>query len=221
MADGFLGRWSRRKADAREGKPLDEPVPPVAPASSASTAVPVTPPSAAVPATGQAAPQAREPAAKELAAQPALTLDDVQGLTKESDFKPFVAREVAPEVRNAAMKKLFTDPHFNVMDRMDVYIDDYNVTTPMPESVLRQLASAKFLGMFDDEEKKEDPNTPPGHSTGEAADADVAQDVAQSGVCNEIPSQPPASQETHAHDADLRLQPDDAARPPGTGRAAS
>ncbi|MGA0570078.1 DUF3306 domain-containing protein [Variovorax sp. VNK109] len=222
MADGFLGRWSRRKADAREGKPLDEPAPvaaPIAPGPAASASAPVTPPPATLPADEQRAPQAQ--AAKGPAEQPVLTLDDVQGLTKESDFKPFVARHVAPEVRNAAMKKLFTDPHFNVMDRMDVYIDDYNLTTPMPESVLRQLASAKFLGMFGDEEKKEDPNTPPGHSTGEAADADVAQDVAQSGVCNEIPSQPPASQETHAHDADLRLQPDDAARPPGAGRAAS
>ena len=27
MAEGFLGRWAQRKADARDGKPLTEPVP--------------------------------------------------------------------------------------------------------------------------------------------------------------------------------------------------
>ena len=27
MADGFLGRWSQRKRDVREGKPLQEPAP--------------------------------------------------------------------------------------------------------------------------------------------------------------------------------------------------
>jgi hypothetical protein len=252
MADGFIGRWSRRKIDAREGKPLEEPArEPAAPsgAPAAGAQVPATSPlpatAAATTAGANAAARAGEKpadvnanAAADTGAEKApLTLDDVSALTKESDFKPFVARDVAPEVRNAAMKKLFTDPHFNVMDRMDIYIDDYNLTTPMPESVLRQLASAKFLGMFDDEEKEEkkeqqagsaeadenaeDPNTPQPRSTGEAADMDPAQDVAQSGVCNEIPSQPSASQEKNAHDADLRLQPDDAARPPGAGRAAS
>jgi hypothetical protein len=33
-------------------------------------------------------------------------------------------------VRNAALKKLFTDPHFNVMDGLDVYIDDYGKPDP-------------------------------------------------------------------------------------------
>jgi hypothetical protein len=32
-------------------------------------------------------------------------------------------------VKNAAMKKLFADPHFNVMDRLDIYIDDYSSPT--------------------------------------------------------------------------------------------
>ncbi|KAB2892979.1 MAG: DUF3306 domain-containing protein, partial [Burkholderiaceae bacterium] len=31
MADGFLGRWSRRKLDAQQGKPLEEPERPPAP----------------------------------------------------------------------------------------------------------------------------------------------------------------------------------------------
>ena len=48
-----------------------------------------------------------------------------------------MARDVAPEVRNAAMKKLFADPQFNVMDRLDTYIDDYSLPDPLPASMLR------------------------------------------------------------------------------------
>jgi hypothetical protein len=39
---------------------------------------------------------------------------------------------VAPEVKNAAFKKLFADPHFNVMDGLDIYIDDYSKPDPLP-----------------------------------------------------------------------------------------
>ena len=81
-------------------------------------------------------------------------MSDVQNLTPESDFSPFMSSEVAPEVKNAAMKKLFADPHFNVMDRMDVYIDDYGQPDPIPNAMLRQLASAKFLNLFDEDEEK-------------------------------------------------------------------
>ena len=37
------------------------------------------------------------------------------------------------------MKKLFADPHFNVMDGLDTYIDDYGKPDPIPQSMLRQL----------------------------------------------------------------------------------
>ena len=30
------------------------------------------------------------------------------------------------------MKKLFSDPHFNVMDGLDTYIDDYGKPDPIP-----------------------------------------------------------------------------------------
>ena len=63
---------------------------------------------------------------------------------------------VAPEVKNAAMKKLFADPHFNVMDRMDIYIDDYSQPDPLPLAMLRQMNGAKFLNLFDDEDKDKD-----------------------------------------------------------------
>ncbi|HSV59638.1 MAG TPA: DUF3306 domain-containing protein [Variovorax sp.] len=191
MSDSFFERWSRRKQQVREG----EVPPPEVPAPAAAPAVP---------AAAQSVVETETPEAP-----PPPTLADAEALTPESDFKPFVARNVAPEVRNAAMKKLFADPHFNVMDRMDVYIDDYSQTVPLPAAALRQMASAAFLNLVDDDEatkKKDLLETPPTESV---------QDVAQS----EHPSPPTAqedaqsaSQETDDHHADLRLQQDDAAR---------
>ena len=81
---------------------------------------------------------------------------DTQALTPASDFRPFMGQGVAPEVKNAAMKKLFADPHFNVMDRMDIYIDDYSQPDPLPLAMLRQMNGAKFLNLFDDEDKDKD-----------------------------------------------------------------
>ena len=120
--DGFLSRWSRRKQDERAGRPLAEPEAPAAP----------LPPVAEPPAPAGAA-EAELP-----------TLADVAALTRESDYSAFVARGVAPEVRNAAMKKLFSDPHFNVMDGLDIYIDDYGKPDPLPVEMLRQLVGVPF-----------------------------------------------------------------------------
>lgn len=131
--DGFLSRWSRRKSDVREGRV------PAEPSRSASPPVPsVVEPVA--------------PAVEAQTNQPAPTLADVEQLTPNSNFASFVANDVSSEVKNAAMKKLFADPHFNVMDGMDVYIDDYNQISPLPKALLRQMVSAKTLNLFDDVE---------------------------------------------------------------------
>ena len=139
---GFLSRWSRRKADVREGRPLDEPKP------VALQTPPTIPPVSEAGVCEVAATAEPQP-------KPAPTLSDVQQLTPDSDYASFMARGVAPDVKNAAMKKLFADPHFNVMDRMDIYIDDYSQPDPLPMAMLRQMASAKTLNLFDDEEQPE------------------------------------------------------------------
>lgn len=239
MADGFLGRWSRRKQEVREGKPVQDPAPPV-PQASVPAGVNAPAPLAAQPA---AAPVPPEPAAA-----PLPTLQDVQSLSIDSDFKPFASRAVAPEVRNAAMKKLFTDPHFNVMDGLDIYIDDYTQPDPLPAAMLKQMASAQFMGLVEEEPEKpsaagqaaapagwNDPKDPAPVEPPVPSAAQPGQDVAQSGVCTAIPSthgqasagstgEPaslaPASHTEHDH-AHLRLQPDDAAERPGPGHRAS
>ena len=149
----------------------------------------------------------------------------MKALTIDSDFKPFVARSVAPEVRNAAFKKLFADPHFNVMDGLDIYIDDYTQPDPLPASMLKQMASAKFLRLVEDEPEvpadapaADEPPVAqvPTEGAAEQPRADAAEgDVAQSDACKDLPMSAPLAEPTGAPaDAhpDLRLQPDDAAR---------
>lgn len=79
-----------------------------------------------------------------------LTLDDVAALAPDADFAPFMNPIVDETVKRAAMKKLFSDPHFNVMDGLDTYIEDFNLSEPIPESMLRQMVQSQTLGLFDE-----------------------------------------------------------------------
>ena len=233
QSDGFLGRWSRRKVQARTGQPLAEPsVPPVAAVPAPAPAVDDLevfesnrPPELVDTAQAAINNEAKEPA-------PAPTLDDVKALTIDSDFQPFVARSVAPEVRNAAFKKLFADPHFNVMDGLDIYIDDYSKPSPLPAELLRKMVSAQFLQMV--EEEKPASGEPPGTPSAQAAPGEPGEvPTSQSaGLAEPVPAQPPAlpdspalgaeavstvSPPISAHDhPDLQLQPDHAPRRGGT-----
>jgi hypothetical protein len=215
MTDGFLGRWSRRKQDVREGRRLEE----EPQALKEPLAVPPAPaPAVVVPPAGTS-PQTT-PVVE--AAAPPPTLEEAQALHPQSDFTRFVASDVDPQVRNAAMKKLFADPHFNVMDGLDIYIDDYSKPDPLPLSMLRKMASAQFLHLVEPEEKA--PTAPAPSSPAVPASAAMAEDAAsapqqhptdQPAGLNDI-SQVPLSAagqtagsqptpEDHA-DTDLRLQ---------------
>ena len=155
--DGFLQRWSKRKAS------LGAPVPD-APSKSGVGQLPVAPPVDGgvlkppnpAPTARADAPDKALPGDAHTAATPAPSLADTEALTPASDFRPFMGQGVAPEVKNAAMKKLFADPHFNVMDRMDIYIDDYSQPDPLPLAMLRQMNGAKFLNLFEDEDQDKD-----------------------------------------------------------------
>ena len=46
-------------------------------------------------------------------------------------------------MRRLALKKLFADPHFNVMDRLDMYMDDYNKPSPVSAAMLAALQHAR------------------------------------------------------------------------------
>lgn len=115
-AEEFFARWSRRNAQARP-QPENRADGETASERETDDAHPLPPP----------------------------TIEDVAALTPQSDFSRFVARGVDEQVRRSALKKLFADPHFNVMDGLDVYIDDYSKFTPIPAAVLAALNHAQNL----------------------------------------------------------------------------
>jgi len=141
------------------------------------------PPAAVTPATAEEAPE----------------LPPVEELGIDSDYRGFLHPRVDEGLRRAALKKMFSDPHFNVMDGLDVYIDDYSVSDPLPASMLAQLKQAqKILGWAketDEEAQKRRAMTPQQEVEAEAA-AEAAALAAQEAealppVAAEDPAEPP------------------------------
>lgn len=194
---GFsLSRWSRRKLEAARATERA-----AAPAASAPPAV-VTP-AAELPGPQDAAPQSPLP-----------ELPAIDSLTFESDFAAFLQPRVDESLRRQALKKLFTDPRFNVMDGLDVYIDDYGKADPIDPETVRHLVQARYL--FD----------PPRTRVNEQgvveeipADADLAGASEKSdsvaGACSALPAVPAPEPAAYAR-VSLPGSPDASAMPVNT-----
>lgn len=180
----FFSRWSRQKAQSQAQAQVQAQTP-LAPAVLPGVTA------AASPTAAVAAPVLAPAPAPISSPDPAApTLADVAQLTPQSDFAPYMGRTVTQAVKNAALKKLFADPHFNVMDGLDIYIDDYSIPSPLSPEELKNMVAAQFVKLVE-----EPPPTEP-------ASADAA------------PSDTPHGTDPHDH-PDLQLQPDDAAQRPG------
>ena len=208
----FFSRWSERKQAVKQGAPLAEPLP-------TANAQPQTNP---LQATTQNAPMATQAGAIQKNTAPnsqsttteepakVLTLEDVSKLTPESDFTSFMTQGVSPEVRNAAMKKLLADPHYNIMDGLDIYIGDYNTPDPLPEGMLAKMVGAQFLGLV------KAPEDVAQSAPTETQNTEPSQ--ANDNLQGEAPISPPLENDPAPHDhTHLRLQSDDAPADPETG----
>ena len=147
MSGGFLDRWSRRKL-ASAGKALlaDAPasgMPPAAEPGGQDGLVPAGPRPALA---AEAGAEAAAPSAVEA------QLPAVEGLTLASDFTAFLKDEVSEALRRKALQKLFADPHFNRMDGLDIYIDDYSLPDPIPPEAMAKLKSAREWLMANESE---------------------------------------------------------------------
>ena len=121
MSDDFLSRWSRLKRESGKAPVADPKERPV----------PAQDGGAVKPAEGKAADAP--------AAPPPQPLPPVESLTFDSDFTAFMKPEVGEVLKRQALKTLFQDPRFNVMDGLDVYIDDFSKPDPLPDGWLDKM----------------------------------------------------------------------------------
>ena len=129
MAGGFLNRWSRLKS-GEQSEPEKK--------SADQTKQELT-----------SKPEVQQSTADTSDALPSATLDDVEKIDRFApDFSAFMKPDVDPAVQQAAMKKMFSDPHFNVMDGLDIYIDDYSKPDPIPMEMLKRMVQSDMLNIF-------------------------------------------------------------------------
>jgi len=83
---------------------------------------------------------------------PAPVLPPVDKVTPESDFSGFMHPKVKDELRRLALKKLFTDPHFNVPDPFEPFSGDWTGEALAPD-MLAKLNQARTL-IFDEPQNK-------------------------------------------------------------------
>ena len=219
MRDHFFSRWSQRKQAVQQGLPVAEPLThskgqlQTQSLQAKSEETTQTPQSGATQANAAVSAQS---ASKEEPTK-VLTLEDVAKLTPESDFTSYMTQGVSPEVRNAAMKKLLADPHYNIMDGLDIYIGDYNTPDPLPEGMLAKMVGAQFLGLVKAPEDvaqsapSETQSPEPAPSQENVPDPDTNSAKSPATLEND-----PASHD-HTH---LRLQPNDAPADPEVGPGA-
>jgi hypothetical protein len=127
-------------------------------------------------------------------------LPAIESLTIDSDFAPFFKPQVDESIKRAALKQLFRDPRFNIMDGLDTYIDDYTQADPIPSAMLEDLMQRRvfFSPSAETDPRERVSDEPAGdHAASSAgaiapvaplpsiapvASADAVQDAADSGV---------------------------------------
>ena len=103
--------------------------------------------------------------------EPAAILPPIDQLTAESDFRPFMGARVDTGTRRTALKKLFTDAHYNAPDLFEPYSADFTGGEPIPEEMLKTLNHASKL-LFDEPEKTAEAAAQSGEQT-EAAQSET------------------------------------------------
>jgi len=158
--ENFLSRWSRLKQEVKEPPP------------------------------GGESPHGNQPPAPRAAdpATPLPQLPPLDDLTLDSDYRDFFHPKVDEKVRLAALKKLFSDPHFNVMDGLDTYIDDYSKPDPLPAAMLATLRQAQKILEW----AKETPEETEAKRAAASADPLPVALPDQAGPAEVVDGQPPA-----------------------------
>ena len=105
MSESFLGRWARRKAEARRAEPPDETAAPAAEQGAPETDTDSALPSAETDTSPAAATTSEtEPA---LSAEEIAALPPIESLAADSDITAFLRKGVPQALRNAALRRIW------------------------------------------------------------------------------------------------------------------
>ncbi|UVW27391.1 DUF3306 domain-containing protein [Massilia sp. H6] len=150
--EGFFRRWARLKTT---GPVANEPA--TGTPAGELPASPAAPPGASALPSPKAlhTPGSPDPVEPAQQRRPLPTMAEAARLTPDADFSAFVGSGVDKSVQRMALKTLFTDPHFNIIDGLDVYMSDYNKASPLTPAMLASLEHAQGLvaRLLDDQRK--------------------------------------------------------------------
>jgi hypothetical protein len=122
----FLRRWARLKKASREG-------------AHEETAAPSEPPAEGAPPAKADTGEAVAPVEGEQPEAEPLELPPLESLTEESDFGPFMRAGVDPTLRRAALRKMFRNPKYGIVDELDPYRTDFAAFTPLGDIVTADM----------------------------------------------------------------------------------
>ena len=160
-----LRRWSQRKLESARSDvrtPAQAAPPPVDASAAAQT--PAETAHSALERTGSTSVPTQSANAE---------LPAIESLTIDSDFAPFLKPQVDESIKRAALKQLFRDPRFNIMDGLDTYIDDYTQADPIPSAMLEDLMQRRvfFPPSAEGDPRERAIDDPAGDRVGSSAEA--------------------------------------------------
>lgn len=189
--EGFLGRWSRRKAEVLKEQEAPD------------LSVPVEAEAAPAPAPVEEEPPPPPPSDEDM--------PPIESLDEESDYSGFLSPNVSEELRKRALRKLFSSAVFNQVDGLDDYDEDFTKFEPLGDLVTADMkhqmemeAKRKLEAISEDEEEAVEDISE--EEDGEAVLEAESDGVEQAEVVEEIDNELDESAEAVDTDAPTSLE---------------
>ena len=177
----FLDRWARLKTEVKEGKPADRDVASLGPEGG-----------------GPPAEVEGDATAEQL------DLPDIESLTEDSDFTPFMQDGVPDKIRTMAMRRLWRmNPIFAHIDGLDDYDEDYTDAAMVVGSLKEAWEQFQKRHEEDDGEAPAETAESVAEDDGEPAETDGEPDQVAGAGNKEIPDAEDDLTEDDDGDTDL------------------
>jgi len=169
--EGFLTRWSRRKAQTMRGEEPPEPA-----TDEDDAAAPVA--ADELPPATDAAAAAPDEESAGSAPEALPELPSLDSLSADSDYSAFMRKDVPTDLRQKALRKLFHSDKFNIRDGLDDYDLDFSKPEPLGDIITAEMRYRvereleRLAGLDEDEEMPEDAPALAAVDTGEHDETD-------------------------------------------------